>query len=145
MLSLTPEFTHDESAVALELMDAWLANGQHSGYIALTMWDDDPAAHPSLLGYACVGPTPMTQSTWDLYWIVTAPHARGRGLGRILHDACLHTMRSHGAQRVRIETSTREGYGATLAFYDRLGYHRVGLIPDFYAPGDDLVTQLFLL
>lgn len=146
MLSRTPEFTSDESSVALELMDAWLERGESSGYIALVMRGAlEGYGEDALLGYACVGPTPMTHDTWDLYWIVTAPEARGQGIGRALHEACLTTMRAAGAARVRIETSTREGYGATLAFYDRLGYHRVGLIPDFYAPGDDLVTQLFML
>ena len=43
----------------------------------------------AVLGYACFGPTPMTERTWDLYWIAVAPNAKRAGVGRALrrkHD-----------------------------------------------------------
>lgn len=137
LLSQTREFSADETATALELIDEIIARGTDTTYRALVATDEG-----RWLGYVCYGPTPMTLDTWDLYWIATAPDTRGKGIGRALHDACLHQITLAGGRRVRIETSTREGYGATLAFYDRLGYQRVGVIPDFYAPGDDLVTSV---
>ncbi len=94
------------------------------------------------LGWACFGHTPMTAATFDLYWIVVANDARGLGVGRALHADILARVGADGGRRLRIETSTREGYGATLGFYDALGYERVGLIRDFYGPADDLVTSV---
>jgi len=41
--------------------------------------DDD--APDRVLGYACFGKTPMTDATYDLYWLVVAEAARGRGIG----------------------------------------------------------------
>lgn len=137
LLSRTPEFSADETATALELIDEVIGRGVETTYRALVAIDEE-----RWLGYVCYGPTPMTLDTWDLYWIVAAPEARGEGVGRALHEACLGDVARSGGRRVRIETSTREGYGATLAFYDRLGYERVGVITDFYAPGDDLVTSV---
>lgn len=121
----------------MELIDEVLEQSERTTYRAVVGTE-----HGRHLGYVCYGPTPMTASTWDLYWIAVAREARGRSFGRALNDEALRRMATEGAQRVRIETSTREGYGATLAFYDRLGYERVGVIPDFYAPGDDLVTSV---
>lgn len=141
LLEATPEFTGDEAAVALELADEILGRGAQTSYRGLSAWAEDGR----YLGWACFGQTPMTESTYDLYWIVVSPDARGLGVGRHLHQALLDEVRRLGGQRIRIETSTREGYGATLAFYDRLGYARVGLIRDFYAPGDDLVTGVIEL
>ena len=40
-----------------------------------------------LVGYACWGPTPGTQGTYDLYWIVVDPTWQGKGVGTQLLDA----------------------------------------------------------
>src|SRR5450756_3030344 len=61
-------FTPEEVATALELIDEWLELGEHSGYLTyvLEARDEDSSA---VLGYVCFGPTPLTESTFDLYWI----------------------------------------------------------------------------
>lgn len=140
LLDATPEFSPDESGVALELADDILYRPDVTSYRALSAVE-----HDRLFGWACFGQTPMTVSTFDLYWIVVAHDARGLGVGRALHDAVLEHVGEAGGRRLRIETSTREGYGATLRFYDALGYARVGLIRDFYDTGDDLVTSVIEL
>jgi hypothetical protein len=38
-----------------------------------------------------------------------------------------------------VETSGKAEYNKTRQFYDNLNYQRVCQIPDYYAPGDDLV------
>ena len=139
LLNSTPEFSGSETTIALELADE-VARIPDTSYRAISAFHEDGR----LLGWACYGRTPMTDSTFDLYWIVVAADARGLGVGRALHSEVLSRVAADGGLRLRIETSTREGYGATLEFYDRLGYERVGLIADFYAPGDDLVTSVIL-
>jgi ribosomal protein S18 acetylase RimI-like enzyme len=49
-------------------------------------------------------------------------------------------LAGRGGCTLRIETSSLEGEGGAVRFYERAGFSRVGLIPDFYRPGDDLVT-----
>ncbi len=129
-------FRADEVACALELLDAVLSASEGNTYEALVGVDerDVPRA------YACFGKTPMTEATFDLYWMVTAAAERGRGLGKWLLAALEQTLRDRGAVTVRIETSSLEGNGGARRFYESCGYRLVGIIADFYRPGDDLVT-----
>jgi ribosomal protein S18 acetylase RimI-like enzyme len=92
-----------------------------------------------MLGYICFGPTPMTQATWDLYWIAVASEAQGRGLGKRIYAAFAESIAARGGKQVRIETSSQESYAATGGFYERLGFSLDGKLRDFYADGDDLL------
>lgn len=129
-------FTREELSVALELLDAALA--EPGGEYRVLCADLDGA----LAGYICYGPTPMTEGTWDLYWIVTHPDARGNGVARALVARMEAELREIGARLVRVETSRLDGYGAAHAFYERLAYPVVSVMPDFYRPGDDLLVML---
>ena len=135
LLEATHEFTSPEVDCALELIDDAAARPDASGYHGVVATSDDGA----LSGYAIYGPTPMTDGSWDLYWIATHPGARGQGVGRALLDHVERTVQDQGGRIVRIETSAQEAYGATRAFYEKTHYKVVGQIADFYRPGDDLV------
>lgn len=134
LLTTVAEFTAEEVAVALELIDA--AIDETDDYRVLVAESARPGA---LDGYVCFGPTPMTTGTWDLYWIATSSAARRTGVGRALIDALDLALRREGARLVRVETSSRDGYQATRSFYDRTGFGVAATIREFYAPGDDLV------
>jgi GNAT superfamily N-acetyltransferase len=129
-------FTKDEVTVALELIDAALEEpkGEYRVLVA--------EADGKLAGYICYGPTPMTEGTWDLYWIATHPDARGKGVARALVDKMESELRGFGARLVRVETSQQESYGAAHAFYEKLGYPCAARLPAFYKPGDDLLILL---
>ena len=135
LLGRIEQFAPDEVGVALELIDAALREGDASGYGCLVARDE--AGEP--LGYTCVGPTPMTEATWDLYWIAVAPEQQGRGVGRALYGALTAHLAARGGRQVRIETSSKESYAATGGFYERIGFEVCGRLRDFYAPGDDLL------
>ncbi len=107
-----------------------------NSYEALVLVDD--ADLP--VAYACFGRTPMTDATYDLYWLVTAAPHRGKGLGAGLLGGVEETLRKRGARTVRVETSSLEGAGGARRFYLGAGYEEVGRIADFYRPADDLVT-----
>lgn len=127
-------FSEAEKDVAVEVLDAYLATPGRD-YHALGAFDRER----ELLGYACYGPTPCTVGTWDLYWIAVAGETRGRGVGTSLMDDVERNVASHRARLLVIETSSREDYTPTRAFYERRGYDAVARVPDFYAPGDDRV------
>jgi ribosomal protein S18 acetylase RimI-like enzyme len=82
----------------------------------------------------------MTDATFDLYWMITDADRRGQGLGSRLLTSVEASLVARGARTLRIETSSLEGQGGARRFYERAGYRVVGLIADFYRPGDDLVT-----
>ncbi|MEZ4448099.1 MAG: N-acetyltransferase [Nannocystaceae bacterium] len=133
---LEEAFRPDEVAVALELIDLALAGSPDYQVLVAALPDLDL----DVAGYLCHGPTPMTAATHDLYWIVTHPQARGRGLARALIDAMESELRALGGRRnVRIETSEQESYGAARHLYARCGYEQATLLPDFYGPGDGLL------
>lgn len=128
-------FSDDEIETALELVDEWLAEGEASEYICRVVEDED-----GVRGYVCFGPTPLTQGTFDLYWIAVDPSAQGRGYGRELMKLAENDVRARGGRLLLIETATQESYVATIRFYERAQYELVSRIPDFYKPGDDKLT-----
>ncbi len=139
LLHRIDNFTPEEVRVALELIGLAISDPQGSGYEVLVATDSDETR----VGYVCYGPTPLTDGTFDLYWIAVDPDCRGRGVGRLLHDAMLSDLHGRGARLVRLETSSQDSYDGTMRFYEALGYEVVSRVRDFYRPGDDLYT-LFL-
>jgi ribosomal protein S18 acetylase RimI-like enzyme len=128
-------FRPEEISCALELLAAALE--QTDSYEALITEDPTTGAP---IGYACFGATPMTASTFDLYWIAVATAAQGRGVGRQLLAEVESRLAARGCLTLRIETSSLEGEGGAARFYERAGFERVGRIDDFYRPGDHLIT-----
>lgn len=128
-------FRPDEVAIALELFDAALSGDDDYRFLGAYACDE-------LVGYACWGPTPATQGTYDLYWIVVDPAHQGRGVGTALLQAVEARLAAEAARLVVVETSSRPDYAPTRAFYERRGYTRAATLPGYYAPGDDLVIYL---
>lgn len=129
-----PLFSPEEVETVAELLEAYLELDDHGGYFFLSAADD-----ASLLGFACYGPTPLTQGTYDLYWIAVSARAKGQGVGRALMEQVEAEVRRRGGRLIVLDTSGREAYAPTRAFYHRLGYMLAATLPDFYAPGDDLI------
>ena len=141
LLESLSAFTEEERAVALELIDHRLAHPSSDDYrFILSFFSAEGSAEPeALAGYLCYGRTPMTQSTYDLYWIGTAPaHARS-GVARGLLASLEGEIAREGGGLIRVETVSREGPGAAVHFYDAVGFGRTATVADFYAPGDDLI------
>ncbi len=135
MLGRIEQFTPEERACALELVDVSLERPQQPDYLFLIAHEGG-----QVVGYICYGPTPMTQGTFDLYWIASDPRARTKGVGTRLLHAMERDLEARGARLIRVETSSQEGYGKTHAFYEKHHYAEAARLPDFYKPGDDLVT-----
>jgi len=130
-------FSPGEVEIALELIDEWLDEGETSGYLTYVLEENDPGM---VRGYVCFGPTPLTESTWDLYWVAVDPAAQGKGYGQKLLAFAESEMRRRDGRLLLIETASHEAYGATVRFYERAGYELVSRIRDFYRAGDDKLT-----
>jgi ribosomal protein S18 acetylase RimI-like enzyme len=129
-------FTPAEVGIALELIDEWLELGEHSGYLTYVLEARDPEKS-EVLGYVCFGPTPLTESTFDLYWIAVDKSKHRGGVGKRLLKFSEEEVLRRGGKMLLIETSSQETYGGTIQFYERTGYQLVGKIPEYYKPGDD--------
>jgi ribosomal protein S18 acetylase RimI-like enzyme len=128
-------FTPEEVQVAAEVMDDALDRPEQEDY-SLAVWEEGG----QVTGYAAYGPTPLTQGTYDLYWIAVSPDRQGSGLGRRLMDWVESRLRESGGRLLLIETSSQPRYEPTRRFYLGLGYREAARIADFYGPGDDRVT-----
>ena len=131
----TGSFRDDEVDVALEVFDATYASATPDDYEFVGI-DDDGG---SLVGYACFGPTPCTDRSYDLYWIAVHPGAQGAGAGSRLLADVERQLAERSARLLLIETSSRQDYSATRGFYLARGYDEVAQVRDFYAPGDHRV------
>jgi ribosomal protein S18 acetylase RimI-like enzyme len=135
IVSTSGFFSEAELATVDELWDEYILHGtQTSGYYFIVDKEDE-----NLLGFACYGPHPLTESTYDLYWIVTDKHAKGRGVGKALMAVVEKEVAALGGSLLIAETSGKELYKPTRGFYKKRGYLKEAVIKDFYAPGDDLV------
>jgi len=136
LLVATDVFSDEEVAVALELIDVALHTpGQHD-YIIRTAAEDDA----NVLGYYCIGPTPMTRGTYDLYWIAVSPEVHDRGIGRQLIEHAEREISASGGRLVIAETSSQPKYEHTRIFYMKNAYEEVARIKDYYKENDDLVV-----
>lgn len=131
----TGVFRPVEVDIALEVFDSAVAE-PGVDYHAVGAYDESDR----LVGFACYGPTPCTEGTWDLYWIAVHPAGHRQGVGRALMDACERAIAAAGGRLVVVETSSREDYGPTRAFYQAIDYQAAARIPGFYAARDDLIV-----
>jgi predicted N-acetyltransferase YhbS len=123
--------------VAEELIDCYLEDPSSSGYHILVAEVDS-----NVTGYICYGPAPLTEGTWDVYWVAVTREKQGQGIGNaLMKSAEKDIVRAKGRLAI-IETSSTPAYEKTRGFHLSQGYEIVARIPDFYAPGDDkLILQ----
>ncbi len=135
LLKKISQFKEAEIEIAKELIGENLSKGIDSGYHILVAEVDGVIS-----GYICYGPTPLTESTWDIYWEAVAPECQGCGVGSYLIKEAEKNIRMLGGTQVIIETSSTPDYEKTRNFYNSKGYSQISCILDFYKPGDHMTT-----
>lgn len=91
----------------------------------------DPATIPLVLLALDAAGTPLGHAAlrrldagegvqWELKRLITLPAGRGRGIGTLLIDAVEAAARSHGAERLVLQTGDRQP--EAIALYERRGY-----------------------
>ena len=130
-------FRDDEILVAMELAEERLHKGVASGYEFLfAEMDGKPVA------YSCYGLIPCTLHSFDLYWIATHGDYMNRGIGKYLLQETEKAIFRAGGQGIYVETSSKEQYAPTRAFYEKNQYLLKGRFEDFYAPKDDKLVYV---
>ncbi len=137
ILESTMFFNSEEVEVACSLVAERLRLGAASGYSFLFA-----DVNGKSLGYTCYGRIAGTRASYDLYWIAVHRLDQGSGLGRRLLAETEARIRAEGGGRVYIETSEKDLYRGTRAFYRRAGYRKAALLEDFYGPGDAKVIYV---
>ncbi|MDH4069410.1 MAG: GNAT family N-acetyltransferase [Ignavibacteria bacterium] len=135
LLRGTGVFSSDEIDIALELIDIVLTNPDQKDYIIYSHEESGVVD-----GYYCIGPTPATDGTFDLYWIAVGVSAQGKGVGRQLNRHAEQQIVERDGKLIIVETSSREAYEGTRRFYAKQQYQELARIRDYYKTGDDLVV-----
>ncbi|MFC2101690.1 GNAT family N-acetyltransferase [Bacteroidota bacterium] len=135
MITSTGFFYEIEVEVAVELAQEKLQMGAKSTYQFIFAEREGET-----MAYSCYGHIAGTESSFDLYWIVTHNDFRGHGIGRLLLEETHRQIKDQGGNNVVAETSSLEKYQPTRNFYKKMGYHESGFIPDFYKEEDGKLT-----
>ena len=127
-------FREEEVAVALEVLDVYLLNADQKDYQVFSARFGGVFA-----GYVVFGRNSMTDGVYELYWIAVSPELHKKGIGSALMAHAEEISRREGGRMMAVETSGRDDYLPTVAFYRRIGYVETAKIPDYYAIGDPKV------
>ena len=130
LLQATSEFEPAEIIVAEEVIDVYLDCPGRDYQITIA------ESASRVVGYVCLGRTPLTLTTWDIYWMAVSMDKRGAGIGAALLKSAEDEIQKAGGRLALIETSSKPNYLNTRRFYLKKGYKRASRIRDFYAPGD---------
>jgi len=135
ILKATKVFNNEEILVALELIDIYLndKNQKDYNFFCYTNETDDT------IGYVCYGKTPMTEATFDLYWIAVNPLYHNKGIGKSLLVYTENIIKSMGGKLIIVETSSRDDYYNTRMFYIKSNYQELSRIKNYYKMNDDLI------
>lgn len=136
MLIKSQVFTSEEIGVAMELIDIVLKDQDQKDYRIHCMVDDQDQP----MGYICYGPVPMTQGTFDLYWIVVDPDFQHQRIGSRLLIFLEALIKKVKGRMILADTSTIPQFEKTRRFYLKNGFREVARVPDYYQPGNDRVT-----
>ena len=136
----TKFFYDHEVEIAAELVAERLSQGESTGYYFVFAEVDGVTA-----AYSCYGHIEMTKSCFDLYWLVTHNDFRGKGIGKKLLDETYKEAKKMGCTMIIAETSGREHYAPTQAFYISAGYTLEATIRDYYDKGDDKLMYIMRL
>ena len=136
ILKATEVFTAEEIAIAVELMTAVVTDPLQKDYVIFVAADGDDTA----VGYTCIGPTPATEGTYDLYWIAVDPRRYGLGDAAALLRTAEEFVQARSGALMIVETSSTRKYDRTRGFYLKYGYAELARIRQYYRPGDDLIV-----
>lgn len=106
--SKEPLFSQEETSYIAELLLDYYQRDDPNGYLFLTALFDD-----QIVGFACYGPTPLTQGTFDLYWISVSADYKERGIDRLLIQQVIQRSKVLDGRLLLAETSSRKDYSHT--------------------------------
>lgn len=130
-------FTTKEVKVVEELVEAEMKKPAGNDYHSLIFEEDD-----RVVGFACYGLTPMTEGTYDLYWLFVDPEHQRRGVGGALLEEVEKAIHRAKGRMLMADTSSSPPYLPARSFYEEHGFQEVALVEDYYSPGDSRLTYV---
>ncbi len=128
----TIEFSKDDQTTCAECLDAYFA---HEPFYAFACAEENN----KLLGFICYDKASIAKNVYELYWIVVAEKARGKGIARMLDDYFVKAAKRRGARILFTETESAVQYAKARCFYKSCGYKEMARVKDFYDDGNDKI------
>ncbi len=128
-------FNDAEVRIAMELVNAAAADAEQTDYNVFVYEEEE-----NVIGYHCTGKRPLTDAVYDLYWIVTDPNHKNKGVGKTLLIHAEQFVLQLKGRWLLIETSSKESYEGARNFYLRNNYSIISEINDFYTLGERLIV-----
>jgi ribosomal protein S18 acetylase RimI-like enzyme len=91
------------------------------------------------VGFCYAAPEKLTDGTWNMLAIAVHPSGQGRGHGSAIVQSLEAILHRHGHRVLIADTSGKDEFAQTRAFYRKNGYSEEARIRDFWAKGDDKV------
>jgi D-alanine-D-alanine ligase len=135
ILAACQMFRRDEIDVAEEIINDAMRDGENGDYRVLVA---ETGGQP--VGWSCHGRVPLTDATFDLYWIAVHPEYQRQSMGRMLLAEIERQLTQASGRWLLAETSSTSPYEKTRGFYERAGFSIVGDVADFYRAGDGRIT-----
>src|ERR1700716_821711 len=119
-------FMHPLSTeVAVAFWTSSLAAAEAGGRVVLGALDDGKLVGTVTLHLDC---PPNQPHRGEIAKMMTRVDRRGRGVARALMTEAERIARERGRTLLTLDTATEEGAGP---FYEKLGYAKAGIIPDY--------------
>lgn len=94
----------------------------------------------AVVAFCYAAPEPLTEGTWNMLALAVHPSRQGAGCGGAVVASLEATLKRAGHRVMIAETSGKDEFARTRAFYRRQGYVEEARIRDFWARGDDKVV-----
>ena len=117
-----------------EMMQDFLSNPE-SQSLWLTCEDQGEP-----IGFCYAAPEELTDGTWNMLAIAVHPMTQSRGAGAAILASLEALLRERGQRVLIADTSGKDAFSGTRAFYAQNGYTQEARIRDFWAEGDDKIT-----
>lgn len=82
----------------------------------------------------------------EIYVMAVRPELHGRGIGRALVEAAEAHLRQRGFEYLQVKTLADShpdtGYGATRAFYRRMGFRPLEVFPTLWNPSNPCLQMI---
>lgn len=98
-----------------------------------------------LIGYISLKRCRDSVFSWELYWFAVHPSFHRQGIGQKLYDALETRAEKLNESQMIVETCACGDQEVAIRFYQKNGFEKCGLIPDYYSKGHPKLTLLKLL
>ena len=92
-----------------------------------------------VLGYLGAYKTEDSKDSFKLDWFAVKKGHQGKGTGSKLINTVIEELRKNDAPRLFVETCGCEDNSLARKFYEKVGFQKVGELPDFYNEGHSML------